>query len=98
MNYQEFEVEKFEDVYNKENAVYTCIIVLLHALLKCTNNKYRDQLSQKMDDKEQVLLATLLETTQSLLFSKQNISEALMVLNDTLHTSPNVSGKYRTVL
>lgn len=85
-------------MYNEENAIYTCIIVLLHALLKCTNNKYRDQLSQKMDDKEQILLASLLESTQTSLFSKQNIYEAIIVLNDTKHLCPNVSGEYKTII
>ncbi|XP_050432035.1 putative leucine-rich repeat-containing protein DDB_G0290503 isoform X2 [Adelges cooleyi] len=76
-NYQEFEVEGPSNLHTEENSCYTCVVVLLHALLKCTNNKFRDQLSERMDDKEQVLLAKFLEATQSALFTKQNISEAL---------------------
>lgn len=66
-------------MYTEENSCYTCVVVLLHALLKCTNNKYRDQLSEKMNGKEQVLLAKFLEATQSTEFTKQNIFEALEV-------------------
>jgi len=93
VNYQEFEVQKYEDLYNEENAIYTCVIVLLHALLKCTNNKFRDQLSERMDNKEQILLATFLEATQSTLFTKNNISEALMFTVGK-RLSNSVSGKH----
>lgn len=96
MNYQEYEVQKHEDINIKENAIYTCIIVFLHALLKCSNNKYRYQLSEKMDDKQQIHFVTFLETVQTLLFSKQNIFEALLVFSDKNLSSPSVSGKYRT--
>jgi len=47
-----------------------------------------------MDDKEQVLLATFLEATQSSLFTKQNISDSLIVTNDTKLSSSSVYGKY----
>lgn len=93
MNYCELEVKKYEELYNEENSIYTCIVVLLHALLKCTNDKYRNQLSERMDNEEQELLANFLKATQSLLFTKQNISEALMLISDSKHTSINVSGK-----
>ena len=95
MNYCEFEVQKYEDLNNDENSIYTCVVVLLHALLKCTNDKFRNQLSERMDNEEQVLLANFLEATQSLLFTKQNISEALMLIGDSKHTSINASGKYK---
>lgn len=45
-----------------------------------------------MDDKQQVLLVTLLETTRTSLFTKQNIFEALLVLGDTKFSSHNISG------
>lgn len=93
VNYQEFEIQKYNDLYDEENSVYTCVVVLLHALLKCTNSKFRDQLSERMDDEEQVLLAKFLEATQSSLFTKQNISEALMLINDIKHFNFNGSGK-----
>jgi hypothetical protein len=93
VNYCELEVKKYEELYNEENSIYTCIVVLLHALLKCTNDKYRNQLSERMDNEEQELLANFLKATQSLLFTKQNISEALMLISDSKHTSINVSGK-----
>lgn len=91
-NYSEFEVQKYEDLNNEETSVYTCVVVLLHALLKCTNNKFRNQLSEKMDNEEQILVAKFLEATQSSLFTKQNISEALMLISDLKNTSTNVSG------
>lgn len=93
MNYCEFEVLKYEDLYNEDNAIYACVIVLLHALLKCTNDKFRNQLSERMNNEEQVLLANFLGATQSLLFTKQNISEALLLISDSKHTCINVSGK-----
>lgn len=95
MNYCEFEVQNYEDLFNEDNAIYACVIVLLHALLKCTNDKFRNQLSERMDNKEQVLLANFLEATQSSLFTKQNISEALLLINDSKHTCINVSGKLK---
>ncbi|XP_050542279.1 golgin subfamily B member 1-like isoform X2 [Daktulosphaira vitifoliae] len=79
INYQEFEVQQPLLMYTEENSCYTCVVVLLHALLKCTNNKYRDQLSEKMNSKEQVFLAKFLEVTQSIEFTKHNISEALEI-------------------
>ncbi|KAL4131608.1 hypothetical protein QTP88_008900 [Uroleucon formosanum] len=91
VNYSEFEVLNYEDLYNEENAIYACVIVLLHALLKCTNDKFRNQLSERMNNEEQVLLANFLEATQSLLFTKQNISEALLLLSDSKHACINVS-------
>ncbi|CAI6368867.1 unnamed protein product [Macrosiphum euphorbiae] len=91
VNYCEFEVLKYEDLYNEDNAIYACVIVLLHALLKCTNDKFRNQLSERMNNEEQVLLANFLEATQSLLFTKQNISEALLLISDSKHTCINVS-------
>ncbi|KAL5245443.1 hypothetical protein ACI65C_012853 [Semiaphis heraclei] len=91
VNYCEFEVQNYEDLFNEDNAIYACVIVLLHALLKCTNDKFRNQLSERMDNKEQVLLANFLEATQSSLFTKQNISEALLLINDSKHTCINVS-------
>lgn len=93
VNYPEFEVETYEDLYKEENTVYTCIVVLLHALLKCTNNKYRYQLSERMDNKEQVFLASFLEATQSSLFIKQHISKSLDVASNTQIRSPDISGK-----
>lgn len=96
MNYHEFEVQKYEDMYSDENSFYTCVVVLLHALLKCTNDKFRDQLSVKMDHEEQVLLAKFLGATQGSLFTKQNISEALMLLNDKKLPNFNSSGKMIT--
>ncbi|XP_026816304.1 uncharacterized protein PFB0765w-like isoform X1 [Rhopalosiphum maidis] len=89
VNYCEFEVQKNEELYNEENSIYTCVVVLLHALLKCTNDKYRNQLSERMDNEEQELLANFLKATQSLMFTKQNISEALMLISDSKHTSIN---------
>ncbi|XP_025202114.1 putative leucine-rich repeat-containing protein DDB_G0290503 isoform X2 [Melanaphis sacchari] len=94
VNYCEFEVQKYEDLYNKENSIYTCVVVLLHALLKCTNDKFRNQLSERMNNEEQELLANFLKATQSLLFTKQNISEALVLISDSKHTSINVSEVY----
>lgn len=94
MNYCEFEVQKHEDLYNEENSIYTCVVVLLHALLKCTNDKFRNQLSERMNNEEQELLANFLKAAQSLLFTKQNISEALMLISDSKHTSINTSGKH----
>lgn len=93
VNYPEFEVETYEDLYKEENTVYTSIVVLLHALLKCTNNKYRYQLSERMDNKEQVFLASFLEATQSSLFIKQHISKSLDVASNTQIQSPDISGK-----
>jgi len=95
VNYCEFGVLNYEDLYNEDNAIYACVIVLLHALLKCTNDKFRNQLSERMNDEEQVLLANFLEATQSSLFTKQNISEALLLINDSKHTCVNVSGKLK---
>jgi len=95
VNYCEFEVQKYEDLYNEENSIYTCVVVLLHALLKCTNDKFRNQLSERMENEEQVLLANFLKATQSSLFTKQNISEALMLLSDSTHSCTNVSGKHK---
>lgn len=46
-----------------------------------------------MNNEEQVLLANFLEATQSSLFTKQNISEALLLINDSKHTCINDSGK-----
>ncbi|XP_016662205.1 interaptin isoform X2 [Acyrthosiphon pisum] len=91
VNYCEFEVLNYEDLYNEDNAIYACVIVLLHALLKCTNDKFRNQLSERMNNEEQVLLANFLEATQSLLFTKKNISEALLLISDSKHTCINVS-------
>lgn len=72
---------------------------MLHALLKCTDNKFRDQLSERMDSEEQVLLATFLEATQLSLLTKQNISEALMmVTNDKKLSSANVSGTNKSCI
>lgn len=68
-------------------------MVLLHALLKCPNNKFREQLSERMDNEEQVLLAKYLATTQTSLFTKKNISEALLLANDVKLPSSNDSGK-----
>jgi len=93
VNYQEFEIQKYEDLYNEENSIYTCVIVLLHALLKCTNNKFRDQLSERMDNKEQILLAKFLEATQSTLFTKNNISEALTFTVGKRLSNSNDSGE-----
>lgn len=93
MNYNEFEVQTYESMNDDTNSFYTCVVVLLHALLKCTNNMFRDQLSERMNNEEQVLLATFLEATQFSLFTKQNISEALMVIDNTKHSSFNTSGK-----
>lgn len=90
-NYCEFEVQNYEDLYNEDNAIYACVIVLLHALLKCTNDQYRNQLSERMDNEEQIFLANFLEATQPSLFTKQNISEALLLLKDSKHTCNNVS-------
>ncbi|VVC44049.1 Hypothetical protein CINCED_3A008045 [Cinara cedri] len=90
VNYHEFEVQKYEDMYSEENLFYTCVVVLLHALLKCTNDKFRIQLSERMDHEEQILLAKFLEATQGSLFTKQNISEALMLLSDI--KLPNLNG------
>jgi len=95
VNYCEFEVLNYEDLYNEDNAIYACVIVLLHALLKCTNDKFRNQLSERMDDEEQVLLANFLEATQPSLFTKQNISDALLLINDSKRTCINVSGKLK---
>ncbi|XP_027840643.2 putative leucine-rich repeat-containing protein DDB_G0290503 isoform X1 [Aphis gossypii] len=94
VNYSEFEVQKHEDLYNEENSIYTCVVVLLHALLKCTNDKFRNQLSERMNNEEQELLANFLKAAQSLLFTKQNISEALMLISDSKHTSINTSEIY----
>ncbi|KAF0772968.1 putative leucine-rich repeat-containing protein isoform X1 [Aphis craccivora] len=94
VNYCEFEVQKHEDLYNEENSIYTCVVVLLHALLKCTNDKFRNQLSERMNNEEQELLANFLKAAQSLLFTKQNISEALMLISDSKHTSINTSEIY----
>lgn len=44
-----------------------------------------------MDSEEQILLAKFLEATQSSLFTKQNISEALLLTNDINFTSSNIS-------
>lgn len=93
MNYQEFEIQTYKDLYHEDNSVYTCVVVLLHALLKCTNNKFRNQLSERMDNEEQILLAKFLEATQSTLFTKNNICEALMLTSDKKLSSSNVSGK-----
>lgn len=94
MNYQEFEIQKYEDLYTEENSVYTCVVVLLHALLKCTDNKFRDQLSERMDNEEQIILAKFLEATQSALFTKNNISKALLMFtSDKKCLNSNVSGK-----
>lgn len=98
VNYQEFEVQKYEDLYNEGNSVYVCVTVLLHALLKCTDNKFRNQLSERMNNEEQVLLATFLGATQSVSFTKKNISEALLLLNDTKDPTANVSGEINKVL
>lgn len=46
-----------------------------------------------MDDDEQVLLATFLEATQSSLFTKNNIFDALMLINDATKINFNGSGK-----
>lgn len=47
-----------------------------------------------MDNEEQVLLAKYLAITQTSLFTKNNISEALLLINDVKHSSSsNVSGK-----
>lgn len=91
VNYNEFEVEKYEDILDEQNNIYTCIVVLLHALLKCTNDTYRIQLSEKMNDEEQIILAKFLKATQSLSFTKTNISEALMLLSDINHHSTYIS-------
>lgn len=96
MNYDEFEVQKYEDLYSEDNSIYTCLVVLLHALLKCADNKFRDQLSERMNNEEQVQLAKFLEVTQSSLFTKQTISEALILSN--VCSSPNVSGKMYLVI
>lgn len=85
-------MEKYEDLYNVENSVYICVIVLLHALLKCSDNRFRDQLSEKMNNEEQVLLAKYLSATQSSLFTKKNIGEALLLISD-VKSSSDVSGK-----
>lgn len=87
-NCHEFEIQKYENLYDEENCLYSCVVVLLHALLKCTNDVFREQLCKKMNSEEQVLLATFLEATQSLLFTKQNIFEALISIS-----SSNVPGK-----
>jgi hypothetical protein len=91
VNYHEFEIQTYEDLFNEENSFYTCIVVLLHALLKCTNNKFRDQLSERMDSDEQILLAKFLEATQFSLFTKQNILDALLLTNDINISSSNIS-------
>lgn len=98
MNYDEFEIQTYEELFNEENSFYTCIVVLLHALLKCTNNKYRDQLSERMDSEEQILLAKFLEATQSSLFTKQNISDALLLTNDINISSSNISSGKNYIL
>lgn len=97
VNYNEFEVQKYENLNDDGNSFYTCVVVLLHALLKCTNNIFRDQLSERMNNEEQVLLATFLEATQSSLFTKQNISEALMLIDSTKQSSFNTSGKNKYI-
>lgn len=52
-----------------------------------------------MDSEEQVLLATFLEATQLSLLTKQNISEALMmVTNDKKLSSANVSGTNKSCI
>ncbi|XP_025408109.1 uncharacterized protein PFB0145c-like isoform X2 [Sipha flava] len=93
VNYHEFEIQTYEDLFNEENSFYTCIVVLLHALLKCTNNKFRDQLSERMDSDEQILLAKFLEATQFSLFTKQNILDALLLTNDINISSSNISSE-----
>lgn len=94
VNYHEFEVQKYEDMYSEENSLYTCVVVLLHALLKCTNDKFRVQLSERMANEEQVLLATFLEATQGSLFTKQNIFEALMLTTSIKLPNLNDLGKF----
>lgn len=93
VNYNEFEVQKYEYLNDDENSFYTCVVVLLHALLKCTSNIFRDQLSERMNNEEQVLLASFLGATQSSLFTKQNISEALMMIDSSKLSSFYTSGK-----
>lgn len=98
VNYHEFEVQKYEDMYSEENLLYTCVVVLLHALLKCTNDKFRVQLSVRMDNEEQILLARFLEATQGSLFTKQNISEALMLTSNIKLPNLNESGKFNYLI
>lgn len=96
VNYSEFEVEKYEDIFDEQNNIYTCIVVLLHALLKCANDTYRNQLSEKMNNEEQIILAKFLKATQSLTFTQKNISEALLLLSDINLCSSNISSGINT--